>query len=147
MDAERCERTAELSFAHPVGSVFEMFTPGGERTWADGWDPRPIHPAETGVRDAVFETEHSGHALWFVAELDRSNNVVEYVNFVAGERVTRVDVACDPVSPSETHVVVRYVVTGLSESGNTYVRRFDAHFDHEMGEWQRLIAAALDAGA
>ena len=42
--------------------------------------------------------------------------------------------------------MVRYVVTGLSEAGNAYVRRFDAHFDAEMREWQRSIAAALDAG-
>jgi len=148
MNAERCERTAELRFGHPIEPVFEMFTPEGERAWADGWDPRPIHPpGETGVRDAVFSTGHSGHAVWVVAELDRANNVAGYVNFIAGERVTRVDVACDAVSADETRVVVRYVVTGLSEAGNAYVRRFDAHFDASMAEWQRSIAEALGAGS
>jgi hypothetical protein len=147
VNAERCERTAELSFGHPVEAVFEMFTPEGERGWADGWDPVPIHPSgETGVRDAVFATEHGGaHAVWLVTELDAANNVVEYVNFVDGERVTRVGVACESVAPSATRAVVRYVVTGLSEAGNAYVRRFDAHFDAFMGDWRRAIAAALDA--
>jgi hypothetical protein len=149
MRAERFERTAELRFAHPVEAVFEMFTPEGERAWAEGWDPRPIHPAsETGVRDAVFATEHGGaHAVWFVTELDRANNVAGYVNFVSGERVSRVDVACDAEGADETRVLVRYVVTGLSESGNGYVRRFGAHFDAFMADWQRSIVAALDRTA
>jgi hypothetical protein len=86
MDAERSEGTAELRFGHPVETVFEMFTPEGERAWAAGWDPRPIHPPdETGARDAVFSTEHGGRdAVWTVTELDRANNVAGYVNFVAG---------------------------------------------------------------
>ena len=145
MDAERCTRATELRFDHPIEAVFGMFTPEGERAWAQVWNPRPVHPpGDTGVRDAVFTTAHGGaNAVWFVTELDEGNFVAEYVNFVAGERVTRVDVACDAAGPTETRVIVRYVVTGLSEAGNAYVRKFDAHFDGEMREWQRSIAAAL----
>src|SRR5262249_46266021 len=101
MNADRSERTAELRFRHPVDAVFEMFPPQGERAWAEGWDPMPIHPPdETGVRDAVFSTEHGGaHAVWFVLELDRTRHVVQYLNVVAGTRITRVDVACEALGP------------------------------------------------
>jgi hypothetical protein len=143
--AERCDRSAELRFGHPVDVVFEMFTPEGERAWAPEWDPHPLVPGETDVRDAVFTTEHRGaHAVWFVVELDRSAHRASYVNFVARIRLTRVDVECEAAGPAETTVSVRYVVTGLSPQGNRYVREFDAHFDGMMADWQTAVAAALE---
>ena len=147
-DAERVERSAELRFGHPVEVAFEMFTPEGERAWAPGWDPRPVTPSgETGVPDAVFTTDHGGaHAVWFVVELDRERRRVGYVNFVAGTRVTRVDVACDAAGPSDTVATVRYVVTGLSDAGNAYAREFDANFEATMAHWQSAIASALHTG-
>jgi hypothetical protein len=128
--------------------VFEMFTPEGERAWAPGWDPRPVFPeGATSVRDAVFTIDHGGaHAVWLVVELDRERGTVGYVNFVAGERVVRVEVACRADGPSATDVTVRYVGTGLSHAGNEHLRRFDANFDHMMRSWQESIGAALDAG-
>lgn len=144
---ERCDRSAELRFGHPVGVVFEMFTPEGERAWAPEWDPRPVAPpGETGVRDAVFTTEHGGaHAVWFVVELDRSSHRVSYVSFAAGVRVTRVDVTCEALGESDARATIRYVVTGLSDDGDADVRRFDAHFDQTMAHWETAIASALDA--
>jgi hypothetical protein len=33
-----------FSVAGPVDSVFELFSPLGEKAWVPGWDPELIHP-------------------------------------------------------------------------------------------------------
>jgi len=64
--AEHCERSHSFTVALPVAEAFRLFEPEGERRWAEGWDPRYLHPAD-GRATLVSASETA------VARLDEVN--------------------------------------------------------------------------
>jgi hypothetical protein len=128
-----------------VDTVFELFSPMGEKRWVPGWDPELLHPpGRSWERGLVFRTrEERGDAVWIVTALDRERHEVEYHRVEAGRYVARVAVRCRP-EDGETAVAVAYAFVGLSETGNRDIDAMsEAGFDEKMRRWQRWIAGHL----
>lgn len=48
--------------ALPAEQAFQLFTPRGEREWADRWDPTfPVPTLDDSEPGTVFETDAHGH--------------------------------------------------------------------------------------
>src|SRR3981081_2960105 len=97
-----CElrRGARLTGSAPVPlglePVLSLFTPRGERLWADGWDPQFPAPADDDSKPGtVFETVHGQQsATWVVCDRDAGRSI-RYARIVHGQNAGTVTVTVD----------------------------------------------------
>ena len=144
--ARSIELEGGFSVADAADSVFELFSPLGEKAWVPGWEPELIHPLGVSwERGLVFRTrEERGEAIWIVTALDRRRHEVEYHRVEPGRYVARVSVACSARGEGETDVRVSYAFVGLSPAGNEDIARMSAAaYEEKMRRWQAWIAAHL----
>ena len=140
--AERAIRSRSFVLALPMSRAFPLFEPEGERAWAQGWDPKYLHPsdgrAEPGM---VFTTRHGGEdTVWLVTRHEPQAGIVEYARVTPGSRIATVMVQCSRLDAARTRVTVIYAFTGLSEPGNAYVRAMDeAHYGEMIDGWAKAI--------
>lgn len=125
-----------------------FFTPEGERTWVNGWDPKPVYPAQKSVAfqaNAVFRLGRGGdQSIWTILEANLKDHLAEYVYVVEGERLSRVRVQIEPLSESFCRVHVRYVHTAISEKGLHFIAAVtEAAYAQKMRDWQRMVSAAI----
>ena len=125
-----------------------FFTPEGERTWVNGWDPKPVYPAQEDVAfqaNAVFRLDgHGDQSIWAILEANLKDHIAEYVYVVEGERVSRVRVQIEPVTESRCRVHVRYVHTAISEKGLRFIATLtEAAYSQKMRDWQQVVSAAI----
>ncbi|HEX6634094.1 MAG TPA: hypothetical protein VF038_08985 [Usitatibacter sp.] len=142
------ERTASFTLELPLARAFELFTPRGEKAWAEGWDPEFLHPPDgTLVEGAVFRTRHGGEeTLWMAMRCDRDAGEVDYLRATPGSRIATIHVRCTPLGAGRTSVAVRYAFTGLSEAGNEWIRAMDEpRYAQLIDSWRAAIEAALRA--
>jgi hypothetical protein len=141
---EHAVRSHAFTVKLPIARAFPLFEPEGERAWAPGWDPQYVHPAsgnpETGM---VFTTAAGGEqTLWMILRHEPRSGIVEYLRVTPASRLAHVLVECLAVGDNETRVTVTYAYTGLSESGNAYVRGMDEKQYRDFIEsWGAAIAA------
>jgi hypothetical protein len=122
----------------PPDEALPLFTPRGERRWAEGWDPHfPADDADDSAPGTVFVTDE---AIWTVA--DRTPRSMRYARALPGVWAGTVEVRCEPAG-SETLANVTYDLTALDEAECPRLREFAAGYDAFLGEWEREIASAL----
>lgn len=136
--------TGRFTVALPAESAYKLFTPEGERTWADGWSP--AYPLEGADADdtapgTVFETSVHGHALTTWIVLDRSpGRSVRYARVTPGSRAGTVAVSLEPRGES-TEVAVTYELTALSPAARDELMSFAEAYPAFLESWRTAIAA------
>jgi hypothetical protein len=135
-------RATEITVDLPPEPAMELFTPEGERRWADGWDPQYPQADRREGPGAVFTTEHGGHQTTWIM-VDHSPECVRYARVTHG--MTAGTVAVDVVGSDEnsTRVRVTYDLSALTGAGETWLDAFDAHYESAIGGWSTEIAAGL----
>jgi hypothetical protein len=135
----------EIAVGAPPDEAFELFTPEGERRWAEGWDPEWVDPAgATRGVGAVFRTRHGGEeTIWVMVDGDRPAGRVRYVRDTPGSRIGTVEVRCAPAPGGGSLARVTYDLTALSPSGAEYLARFESGYGEMLASWEREIARAL----
>ena len=132
----------ELTVDLPPEQAMELFTPEGERRWADGWVPQyPIADRRDGA-GAVFTTGHGSHQTTWVM-VDQRPGSVRYARVTHG--MTAGTVAVDVVGSGEhfTRLRVTYDLTALTTAGESWLDAFHADYDAAIEGWSTEIAAAL----
>lgn len=144
--SERATRSHSFKLPLPAAKAIEFFTPEGERSWAEGWDPQYLHPAD-GRTEAgmVFMTRHGGEeTIWTMTRHEPAAGIVEYVRTTPGSRTATVLVQCAALSAGETRVTVIYAFTTLAPAGVEPVRRMDeAHYREFIDSWRTEILKTL----
>ena len=137
-------RTAEITVSLPSEQAITLFTPEGERRWADGWDPRYPQRDRREGPGTVFITSHGAHQTTWVM-VDHGPMGVRYARVTEG--MTAGTVAVDVVATPErsTHVRVTYDLTALTPAGDVWLESFNADYEDAIGEWATEIAAALES--
>lgn len=125
--AERLVRTHHFELPLAPAEAFELFTPEGERAWAQGWEPRYLHPADgRTTAGMVFVTGHGGEeTLWTMTRHEPDSGVAEYLRVTPGSRMGTVRVQCSDADAG-TRVTVTYALTALTPAGNATLRALDA---------------------
>jgi hypothetical protein len=131
----------------PPDRAFHLFTPVGERLWADGWDPH--FPAgehgDGGAVGTVFVTgAHGRTTLWVVTH--RTEDSIGYARVTPGHLAGVVDVRLAATGDGAAEAEVGYDLTALTPDAEPERERFAAGYDEFLAEWERAIAAAVAAG-
>jgi hypothetical protein len=145
MPADPPSRNRSFHLAAPRARVMPLFTAGGEREWAPGWDPTMLSGAEQ--RGSAFLTvNHEGrNTTWIVIDYRPSEGRVSYARLAQGSNIGLVDVVCTEPAVGGTDVSVTYTLTPLCAEAEAFVRHFlsPEAYAHMIEEWRVATSAAL----
>jgi len=143
---ETCERVrciGSFEVGLPPDQAYALFTPEGERSWVEGWDPSYPSPlTDDSEPGAVFTTEHGDGGTTWMAVRREGRSSVAYCFISHGDRAGLISVSLEP-SARGTRVTVGHQLTALAPSGNEGVRSFAAGYDAVMAQWEAWIAGSL----
>jgi hypothetical protein len=123
-----------------------LFTPRGEKLWADGWDPLFPAPASDDTEPGtVFETVHGQQRTTWVVCARQPGRSVRYARLAHGRDAGTVTVTLDDgTSPGEARVAtVEYDLTALSGEAVAGLAQFAAGYPRFLQHWEEAIAHAI----
>jgi hypothetical protein len=134
-----------IHVALPPDEAFELFTPTGEREWAEGWDPTfPVPICDDSEPGTVFETAAHGHrCTWLVTDRVWGRRIA-YAQVIPSERAGSVTVTLE-ASQGGSAVEVVYELTALGEDGAERLRKFADGYTEYLRSWQSAIAACVES--
>ena len=133
-------------------NLFHLFTPEGEKKWAEGWDFTPVFPSTREVEEnMVFTTAAHDHgqmdAIWIITRYEPMAYSIEYQRIEPGMKIGRIHVRLTETPPGRTSATVEYVYTALSQEGNEFVEGFsEIGYQHFIQLWQNAIHHYLHTG-
>ncbi len=132
----------------PATEAFHLFTPLGEKAWADGWDPMFPAPVEGdgSRRGTVFEAAHSGDRSVWVSCRCEPPQVVQYARLIPGKNAGTVTVTLT-TEPEGSVATVEYDLTALSDAAAGDLARFAAHYREFLAGWEVAIDKACSTAA
>lgn len=130
--------------------VFPLFTPLGEKHWAQGWDPHIYYPV-SGLPEigSVFLTMHADEpaTIWVMTQYAPEIGQISYARTTPQIVAGMVTVQCAAEAPSTTYVRVAYRMTALSEAGNAFLSFFaQSHGPRWISSWESAIRHYLSYG-
>jgi hypothetical protein len=123
-----------------------LFTPRGEKLWADGWDPLfPALAVDDTEPGTVFETVHDQQRTTWVVCAWQAGQSVRYARLAHGRDAGMVTVTLDDgAAAGESRVAtVEYDLTALSDEAAAGLARFAAGYPLFLRHWEEAIAAAI----
>jgi hypothetical protein len=135
-------RTAEITVELPRDQAMMLFTPEGERRWADGWNPDYPQPDRREGPGAVFTTAHGEHQTTWIM-VDHAPDRIRYARVAHGTSAGTVTVEVVSSREHDTKLRVTYDLTALSAAGETWLQEFGAAYHAELAGWATEIAASL----
>lgn len=138
--------TGVVEVEAPTAEAFVLFTPEGERRWAEGWNPAWVEPTSpTPAPGSAFRTSHGGEETWWlVVDVDPGAGRVRYVRHTPGSRIGTVEVRCALQPAGGTAARVTYDMTALSPAGRECLSELRSGYVEMMASWTRDIARALE---
>ena len=116
-----------------------LFSPGGEKLWADGWDPQFPVPADDDTEPGtVFETTHGPQRTTWVVCAREPGRSVRYARVVHGQNAGTVTVTLDDAGSA----TVEYDLTALSDEAAADLTQFAADYARYLQHWEQAIADA-----
>ncbi|MBZ5567832.1 MAG: SRPBCC family protein [Acidobacteriia bacterium] len=143
--AEGVARTGHLQFEAPIGAVFPLFTPLGEKHWAKGWNPEILFPRDHDVAEGmVFRTQEGVEHVWTVTRYDPAKRTIAYNIVAQGMLVRQIEIRCLAVGANRTDVTVTDSYVGLSAQGNSFVEGLtESAYATKMAHWKESIGGYL----
>lgn len=136
------ERTGDFLLPLPLGHVFPLFSPEGERAWVPGWDPTYLHPDHpSNAPGTTFRTAHEGEeTIWLILTYNPSEATAGYGRFSPGTRIGTVQVQCREEAPRRTRVTVSYSLTAISPAGNVVLAELTPDkYSAMLRDWEKAI--------
>jgi hypothetical protein len=126
-----------------VAAPLTLFTPRGERAWAEGWEPRfPAPAADDSEPGTVFETAHGQQTATWVVCAREPGRSIRYARIIPGRAAGTVTVTLGRQAGWGGPVAtVSYDLTALSEEAAGELARFAAGFPGFLRHWEQAIAA------
>jgi hypothetical protein len=139
-------RSATIRLDAPPERAFGMFTPLGERAWAEGWDPRFLHPADgEACEGSVFITRAGKIETIWTTIAHHPPSRAAYSRVTPGLHAVVVDVRLRASDDGGTLADVSYAFTALTPAGNDAVAEMADGFTGWMETWESSINRALAA--
>ncbi len=137
---------ATITVPAPPAQVFPLLCPVREALWLPGWSAEILH-SESGVAElgCVFRTrdEDGRERIWTVSRHEPEAGIIQFVQFVAGLCVIRLDIALEAV-PGGCRARWTYTVAGLARGQDAWFADYrPAAFGARMERLEGLLAAHL----
>ncbi|MGD1012749.1 MAG: SRPBCC family protein [Acidimicrobiales bacterium] len=141
----RVRLTGSVEIALPPEEAFVLFTPTGERSWVQDWDPVfPDDCSDEVEPGTVFTTLHGDReSIWTVVHIHVGRSIA-YAVTRPDERSGLVSVTCEPTARG-TMATVSYDLTTLDREADAELERFAANYPSFLAHWERCIAEAVEA--
>jgi hypothetical protein len=145
-------RTQTIKIEGPIEIVFPLFTPEGEKKWADGWDFKLIYPEDGKIGDGyLFSTGSHDHkeagALWIINRYNPKKYQISYYRIEPHIKIGAIEINCKTTKKNMTAVTVTYAYTGLSKKGNLFIDGFNQDGYREyIQSWATAINHFLKTG-
>ncbi len=138
--------TGRLRVALPPAEAFRLFTPLGEREWAEGWDPEfpDPDPGDDSAPGTVFRTLGHGETVWTVVGREDGRHV-SYARVTHGVNAGLVSVTLDDAADAGSRVTVTYELTALTGEAENDLRAFADGYPAYIRSWEEAIGTALTA--
>jgi hypothetical protein len=137
-------RSATIRLDAPPERAFGMFTPLGERAWAQGWDPEFLHPLDgEACAGSIFITRAGGGETIWTTIVHEPPARAAYSRVTPGLHAVIVEVRLRGSDNGGTLADVSYAFTALTPAGNDAVAEMVEGFDRWMAEWETSINRAL----
>jgi hypothetical protein len=148
--AKHFSHTQILTLDGPIDQVFPLFGPLEERRWAQGWNPTVLY-SDSVLGDSpgtVFISNLPGEpeTVWYVAQFDSTQHLVEYVRVTPGHKIALVRVRCDTLPDDHTSAAVTYAFTALRHAGNNELAHLERDHPSSVQHWQDAINHYLRTG-
>ena len=146
--ARQVTRSGEFELACSADDAFPLFSPEGERSWVNGWNPHPIFSDTIAFsRDTVFrQGEGDEEAIWIIVDVDRQGHRAEYVRVAPTSHTAHIVVKVEPITSGTSRVAVTYTVTVFGEKTFSLLDAFsESAYAEKMRSWQRQISAFLES--
>jgi hypothetical protein len=143
------ERNGEFTLPLPLGHVFPLFSPEGERAWVEAWDPDYLYPDHpSNAPGTLFRTTHGGEeTLWLVLQYDPSHSTAHYGRFAPTSYLGTIHVHCQETAPGKTRVAISYSLTAITPAGNSVLAALTPDkFEAMLGDWQAALTRSQQSG-
>lgn len=141
---------AEMRLDASPGRIFPLLCPVREAEWLPGWQAKVLHSssgfAELGC---VFLTkdEDGRERVWIISRHDPLTGALQFVQFMAGLCVIRLDVQLEAVDQG-TKAEWTYSVSALEPGHKDFFALYDdQHFQVRMGRLEQLLNEFLNLAA
>jgi hypothetical protein len=146
--AEQYVQSASIDLNGNIDRVFPLFTPLGEKNWAEGWDPHLIFPSSGEMQEGlIFQTPDHVHGapplIWVVSRYNVSDHRIQYI-ITSAIRVTIISVTCTASGKNSTNAKISYELIGLSPEGNELSHHLIGKlFATNLKDWETAINTYL----
>jgi hypothetical protein len=146
----RVEKRYTMTLCADPEIVFPLLCPVREYEWIEPWACEMIY-SETGVAEnnAVFKTnfpQQGGEEIWVVCRYEK-NRAIEFIRLAPDLKVNRLDIRLT-AGAKGTLATWTNTYTGLSESGNQWIRNLtDDFFLTEKKAIEKMLNHYLKKGS
>lgn len=148
--AQHLTRSHTIHLPATPRDVFPLFSPLGEKHWAQGWQPEMLYPASGEAQvGTVFTTQHMNEParIWTIIAYSQEQAQVSYLNILPASHLSRIDVSCEADGTQATIAHITYALTAFTSQGNTYLDGFtQEHYQAYISSWETAITHYLVYG-
>jgi len=144
------EHTSVIKLVGGISRVFPLFTPLGEREWAEGWDPAVVWPGDETVQERMVFTVRRGdgpETVWLVSKYGEQHGIIEYTVYES-ERVHWILIRCSTAEDGEsTKAEITYTYVGTSDGAcQKNAQQLASMYKHNLKDWEYAINHYLRTG-
>jgi hypothetical protein len=146
--AEQYVQNATIELKGNIDKVFPLFTPLGEKSWDERWNPTLMFPSSGETREGlIFQTpDHVQGApslTWVVSRYDERSHQIQYI-LISAIRVAIISITCTVSGSNSTNAKISYELTGLCQEGNELSHHVIGKiFANNLKDWESAINAYL----
>ncbi len=144
------KHTADFDIDQPIGQVFPLFSPEGEKRWVPHWDYDNVMGTTELSEDYVFLTRSHDHAvtevIWLVKRYMPEAWFIQFYRVEPEDKIGVVTVQCSETGERGTHVEVSYEYIAISDKGREFVDSFTIEsYEKFISEWKDLLVLHFES--
>lgn len=145
--AQQVTRSHTIHLPTTPHKIFPLFSPLGEKHWAQGWNPEMLYPS-SGIAQVgtIFTTQPANKStqVWTIITYAQEQAQVSYLNVLPDSHVSRIEVSCEAEGMHTTLARITYTLTSLTPQGNIYLDGFTQdYYRAYISSWETAITHYL----
>ncbi|HEY3742789.1 MAG TPA: hypothetical protein VGL53_23245 [Bryobacteraceae bacterium] len=143
LERSHSEFTFHLDVPYPQAAP--LFGALAEKKWDPEWNPEFLYPAPAADEEgSVFVIARNGHhSTWTTTVFDLERGHIQYLYFIEGVMVTRIDIHLSKPTSGGTDARVLYERTALDAAANAHVKTLGEHDGLQGPHWKQAIEKSV----